>query len=73
MPGHLFDWYGNGEVNVHGAELSRGSAHYVTPFWENLGVTVIGRHVFDIMNGWDGEPPMAEHVVVASHRPKPEG
>jgi dihydrofolate reductase len=73
MPGHLFDWYGNGDVKVHGAELSQGSADYVKPFWENLGVTMIGRHLFDIMNGWDGQPPMAEHVVVVSHRPKPEG
>ena len=24
-------------------------------------------------NGWEGTPPAGEHVVVASHRPKPEG
>ena len=34
---------------------------------------VIGRHLFDIMNGWDGRPPVGEHVVVVSHRPKPDG
>lgn len=73
MPGHLFDWHGNGEIKVHGAELSRASADYVKPFWDNLAVTVIGRHVFDIMNGWEGKPPIVDHMVVVSHRPKPEG
>ena len=34
---------------------------------------VIGRHLFDIMNGWDGQPPAGDHVVVVSHRPKPQG
>ncbi len=34
---------------------------------------VIGRHLFDITNGWEGRPPTGEHVVVVSHRPRPEG
>jgi dihydrofolate reductase len=34
---------------------------------------VIGRHLFDMTNGWEGRPPAGEHVVVVSHRPKPEG
>ena len=34
---------------------------------------VIGRHLFDITDGWQGTPPTGEHVVVVSHRPKPEG
>jgi dihydrofolate reductase len=34
---------------------------------------VIWRHLFDMMNGWDGTPPAGEHVVVVSHRPKPDG
>ncbi|CAN5524125.1 dihydrofolate reductase family protein [soil metagenome] len=73
MPGHLFDWYENGDVDVHGAQMTQASADYIRPFWGSLGVTVIGRHLFDIMNGWEGEPPIVEHVVVVSHRPKPEG
>jgi dihydrofolate reductase len=36
-------------------------------------VLVIGRHLFDITNGWEGQPPTGEHVVVVSHRPRPEG
>jgi dihydrofolate reductase len=34
---------------------------------------VIGRHLFDMTNGWEGKPPAGEHVVVVSHRPKPDG
>jgi dihydrofolate reductase len=58
-----------------GAEfrISKASAAYVRPIWESIGVIVIGRRLFDLMNGWEGDPPAGEHVVVVSHRPKPEG
>jgi dihydrofolate reductase len=72
--GPLFDWYSNGDVEIGpAAKVSRVSAAYVKPMWANLGVLVVGRHVFDITNGWEGVPPAGEHVVVVSHRPKPEG
>ena len=41
--------------------------------WDAIGCMVIGRHLFDITNGWEGRPPTGDHVVVVSHRPKPEG
>jgi len=41
--------------------------------WLRLKVLVIGRHQFDLTNGWEGHPPAGDHVVVVSHRPKPEG
>ena len=41
--------------------------------WEAIGVSVVGRHLFDLVNGWEGQPPAGDHVVVVSHRPKPEG
>jgi len=41
--------------------------------WESIGSVVIGRHLFDLTNGWEGKPPAGEHVVVVSHRPKPDG
>lgn len=41
--------------------------------WASIGCLVIGRRLFDIMNGWEGHVPVGEHVVVASHRPKPDG
>jgi dihydrofolate reductase len=37
-------------------------------------VTIAGRHVFDMTDGWDGVPPSGiDHVVVVTHRPPPEG
>ena len=41
--------------------------------WASIGAMVIGRRLFDLMNGWDGQPPTGDHVVVVSHRPKPDG
>jgi len=74
--GPLFEWYTNGEVPLNdtgGLTVSRVSAEYVRPMWEQIGVLVIGRHLFDITNGWEGNPPAGDHVVVVSHRDKPDG
>ena len=36
-------------------------------------MTIAGRHVFDMTDGWDGKPPSGiDHVVVVTHRPVPE-
>ncbi|WP_225298356.1 dihydrofolate reductase family protein [Nonomuraea aurantiaca] len=74
--GPLFDWYSNGDVVLGKGDtgkISQVSAAYVQPMWASIGSTVIGRHLFDITNGWEGSPPAGEHVVVVSHRPKPDG
>lgn len=75
--GRLFDWYYNGpaeRVPGHPLQPPRFWAEYVRPAWAGIGAMVIGRHLFDMTNGWDGSPPAGiEHVVVVSHRPKPEG
>lgn len=74
--GPLFDWYFNGDrplTDEGGFRVSRASADYVRPVWAGIGSMVIGRHLFDMMNGWDGKPPAGDHVVVVSHRPKPAG
>lgn len=82
-PGPLFDWYFNGDRPLSsqdmadpepgGLRISQTSYDYVRPMWDSIGATVIGRHLFDITNGWEGRPPAGDHVVVVSHRPKPEG
>jgi dihydrofolate reductase len=74
--GPLFDWYFNGDTALtEGGEfkVSRASAEYVRPMWDSIGSMVIGRHLFDLTNGWEGTPPAGQHVVVVSHRPKPDG
>ena len=73
--GPLFDWYVNGDVEIiDGGEIkvSQASAGYIKTMWAGRGSMVIGRHLFDITIGWEGVPPAGDHVVVVSHRPKPE-
>jgi dihydrofolate reductase len=74
--GPLFDWYFNGDLPiVEGGPFKVGpaSAPYVRAMWESIGATVMGRHLFDLTNGWEGSPPAGEHLVVVTHRPKPDG
>ena len=85
--GPLHDWYFSGDTPItegggqqfdhSGAgsafKVSRASAEYVRPMWEAIGTIVMGRHLFDLVNGWEGHPPTGDHVVVVSHRPKPGG
>jgi len=81
--GPLHDWYFSGdhplvkedEADVHGApfRVSAASAEYVRGMWSRQRVLVIGRHQFDLTNGWEGHPPASDHVVVVSHRPPPAG
>jgi dihydrofolate reductase len=54
-------------------KVSSASAQYVRPMWQGIGAIVMGRNLFDLVNGWEGQPPTGDHVVVVSHRPKPEG
>ena len=82
--GPLHDWYFNGDrplvdddhADVHGGapfRVSAASVDYVRGLWSRLKVLVMGRHQFDLTNGWEGQPPTGDHVVVVSHRPKPAG
>ncbi|HEY3956550.1 MAG TPA: dihydrofolate reductase family protein [Streptosporangiaceae bacterium] len=67
--GERFDHSGTGS----GFMVSRASAQYVRPMWRGIGTIVMGRNLFDLVNGWEGQPPTGDHVVVVSHRPKPVG
>jgi dihydrofolate reductase len=75
-PGPLFDWYFNGDADIVDGgpfKISAASANYVRPMWQSIATTVVGRHLFDLTNGWEGTPPAGEHMVVISHRPRPAG
>ncbi len=80
--GPLFDWYFNGDQRLVDEPLeqqhspfrvSSASASYVRSFWGSIRATVQGRHLFDLTNGWEARPPAGEHLIVVSHRPKPDG
>jgi dihydrofolate reductase len=84
--GPLHDWYFSGDTPITegadqqydhsgagiGFKVSSASAEYVRSMWEAIGTIVMGRKLFDLVNGWEGQPPAGDHVVVVSHRPKPE-
>src|SRR3954468_20294481 len=64
--GPLFEWYFNGGLPVvdetgeqrHAPfRLSPRSHEYVSLFWGSIGATIQGRHLFDLTNGWEAEPP----------------
>jgi dihydrofolate reductase len=74
--GPLFDWYFNGDAEIVDGgpfKVSAASIGYVRGMWERIGTTVMGRRLFDQTNGWEGVPPAGEHIVVVTHRPRPEG
>lgn len=85
-PGPLHEWYFSGDTPINAGDegfdhsgvgsrfrVASASAEYVRSMWDSVGTTVMGRRLFDLTNGWEGHPPAGEHVVVVSHRPKPEG
>jgi dihydrofolate reductase len=76
-PGPLFDWLVSGDVPLDdgGAlKVSQASYDYTRQYWDQIAVTIVGRHVFDMTDGWDGTPPSAvDRVIVVTHRPAPEG
>jgi dihydrofolate reductase len=75
LPGPIFDWYGNGPVPVHlGDErrvfhVSQATAGFLDEMRESTAASVIGRRLFDLVDGWGGRPPAGRHVVVVTHRP----
>ncbi len=86
--GPLHDWYFAGDTPItaddgagfdhsgagSGFRVSAAaSAPYVRQMWASIGTIVMGRRLFDLVNGWEGSPPTGDHVVVVSHRAKPEG
>ena len=57
--GPLFQWYFNGDAELADGgsfKVSRASAGYVRPMWDSIGSMVIGRHLFDLTNGWTARP-----------------
>ena len=77
QPGSLFEWLLGGDVPLDESGLlkvSQVSFDHTRPYWDSIGATVVGRHVFDLTDGWGGQPPGGvPHVVVVTHRPPPDG
>lgn len=75
-PGPLFEWLVSGDVALDSSgvlNVSQASFDHIRLYWDQVGATIAGRHVFDITDGWDGMPPGGvDHVVVVTHRPAPD-
>lgn len=76
-PGPLFEWLVSGDVPLDDSgilKVSQVSYEHIRPYWDQVGATIVGRHVFDLTEGWGGIPPGGvDHVVVVTHRPAPNG
>src|SRR4051795_12954021 len=67
---HLFAWYGGGDVEITTTNpelsfrLTEPDAAQVRAILDEIGCFVVGRHLFDITNGWGGRPTLGIHRVV---------
>lgn len=72
---HLFQWLGNGEVEVPTArpDMTLRMISANAKFWADLmdrtGAIVVGRRLFDLTQGWGGTHPIGCPIVVLTHDP----
>jgi dihydrofolate reductase len=73
--GPLFDWYGNGNVtwsfpgsDDDEARSTQASADFMVTQYRDVAAVVIGRRLFDLTDGWNGQPAAGEHVFVVTHQ-----
>jgi dihydrofolate reductase len=77
--GSLFDWLGNGDVELkftekqeHPARTTQASRDFMLEVYPRIGAVVIGRRLFDQTNGWGGVPVAGDHAFVVTHKPPPD-
>ena len=72
----LFKWYGAGDVEVPMPDVTAGvPASHVSPASAELlrqeisswGALVVGRHLYDLTNAWNGRHPLDVTTVVLTH------
>lgn len=70
---HLFAWYGAGHVEFPSTHpelrfsLTPTDHRYLKDYVDGVGVLVVGRRLFNIVDGWGGIHPLDRPVVVVSH------
>jgi dihydrofolate reductase len=74
---HIFDWYGNGSVEVPTKSpmvfhLTEASVPVFQRALEEAGAIMTGRVTFDYTNGWADGHPVGVPIVVVTHQ-QPEG
>ena len=69
----LFAWYNAGDVDFPSTHpelqfrLTPADHRYLKGYVDELGVLVVGRRLFDLVDGWGGIHPLDRPVVVVSH------
>ena len=72
LPGPIFDWYEAGDVDLHfnspttRSTSPQASADYLD--FSDVRCQLIGRHLFDFVDGWGGLPIVGDRVFVVTHR-----
>ena len=70
----LFQWYGTGDVETptgnpdYPPRTSAARAAHLARLYESTGALLVGRHLYDMTNGWGGRHPMDVTTVVLTHR-----
>jgi dihydrofolate reductase len=70
---HLFAWYGGGDIAFPSTHpelqfrLSAADNEYLQSYVGGVGVLVVGRRLFNLIDGWGGIHPLDRPVVVVSH------
>lgn len=70
---HLFAWYGAGDVEFPSTHpelrfsLTAPDHGYLKDYVDSVGVLVVGRRLFNLVDGWGGIHPLDRPVVVVSH------
>jgi hypothetical protein len=71
--GPLFDWYGNGDVAMTFTDEARvfhvtaETVDFLRSMTPQMVAGVVGCHLFDVTDGWEGAPPNGEHAFVVTH------
>jgi dihydrofolate reductase len=72
--GRLFDWLQNGDVEIptpaqdFAVHLTPQSAEHWRRWTSQLGALVVGRTLFDFVDGWNGRHTLDVSVVVVTHQ-----
>jgi len=74
----LFKWYGAGDVEVPMPDdtaevptprVSAETAELLRREMAGWGALVVGRHLYDLTNAWNGRHPLGVTTVVLTHEP----
>lgn len=70
---HLFQWYESGDVEMPTTHddltfrVTPQSAEHIRTMLDLTGAFVVGRHLFDVTDGWGGRHPLDRPIVVLTH------